>query len=192
MAQQYSYTTSETERNLRHAERKAVRRKRQQARRLKRMKQLFPVFAFILLLAGLGYLWHLQVSVPVPEAEPEVPLPTVSMPELDPAELPVYSYTATETEITEQLGDAIDSSYAVVVDVTTGTILAEKDAHKIINPASMTKVLTLLVAAECVTNLDDTVTITSLMAASDGSIWGQIQTTDATLNGGWVDIQHLS
>ena len=36
------------------------------------------------------------------------------------------------------------------------------------------------------------VTITSLMAASDGSIWGQIQTTDTALNGGWVDIQHLA
>ena len=39
-------------------------------------------------------------------------------------------------------------------------ILAEKDADAIISPASMTKVLTLLVAAEHVTDLDDTFTMT--------------------------------
>lgn len=32
-------------------------------------------------------------------------------------------------------------------------------------------------------------TITSFMCASDGSLWGQIQTDD-DLNGGWVDMQH--
>lgn len=34
-------------------------------------------------------------------------------------------------------------------------------------------------------------TITSLMCATDGSLWGQIQTGD-DLNGGWVDMQHCA
>ncbi len=160
MAQQYTYVTSEQERNARHAERAAARKKKQQAKRLKRLKQLFPVAAFLLLLTGLGILWYTQSNAPEPEAEPEVSLPTVSMPELDPEELPVYTYSAAATETTVQLGETTDSNYVVLVDVTSGTILAEKDAHTVMNPASMTKVLTLLVAAEHITDLDATVTIT--------------------------------
>lgn len=160
MTQQYSYTTSEAERSARHAERAAARKKKLQAKRRKRLKQLFPVAAFVLLLAGLGTLWYLQSTAPEPEVEPEAALPTLSMPELDPEELPDYSYSAAQTETTVQLGDTTDSTYAVLVDVTSGTILAEKDAHTVMNPASMTKVLTLLVAAEHITDLDDTFTIT--------------------------------
>lgn len=73
---------------------------------------------------------------------------------------PVKQYFAQTTENTLQLGAEIDSSYAIFIDLETGNILAQKDAKTIINPASMTKVLTVLVAAEHVENLDDTFTIT--------------------------------
>lgn len=69
-------------------------------------------------------------------------------------------YAAEETEDTLELGEEIDSSYAVMVDIDSHSILAEKNAKVRINPASMTKVLTLLVAAEHIDNLDDTFTIT--------------------------------
>ncbi|HOO27483.1 MAG TPA: serine hydrolase [Lachnospiraceae bacterium] len=46
------------------------------------------------------------------------------------------------------------------MDTETNTILAQRDADAVISPASMTKILTLLVAAEHVTDLDDTFTIT--------------------------------
>ncbi len=52
------------------------------------------------------------------------------------------------------------SSNAVLLDVDTGTVIASKDASTSISPASMTKILTLLVAVEHITDLDDTFTIT--------------------------------
>ncbi|MDD2970997.1 MAG: D-alanyl-D-alanine carboxypeptidase [Lachnospiraceae bacterium] len=67
---------------------------------------------------------------------------------------------ATESDSTRQIGEDIPSEYAVLIDVENHSILAEKAAHTVINPASMTKILTLLVAAEHVTDLHDTFTMT--------------------------------
>lgn len=58
------------------------------------------------------------------------------------------------------VGDDVVSSNAVLIDLDSGKVVAQKDATTRINPASMTKILTLLVAAEHITDLDDTVTIT--------------------------------
>lgn len=57
------------------------------------------------------------------------------------------------------------SSNSILIDLSTDTIVAEKDAKTRIYPASMTKILTILVAAEHVTNLDDTFTMTSEITA---------------------------
>lgn len=71
-------------------------------------------------------------------------------------------FSATETDDTVGLGPEIDSGFAVVIDEQEGVIIAEKNAHKKMTPASMTKVLTILVASEQITesDLDDVVTIT--------------------------------
>lgn len=75
-------------------------------------------------------------------------------------------YTASVTPNTLQLGSTLASgedffsNYAILVDMDTDIILAEKYSRTRINPASMTKVLTALVAAEHVENLDDTFTMT--------------------------------
>lgn len=69
-------------------------------------------------------------------------------------------YSAHTTNTTRQLGEDITSSHAVLIDLEGGEILAQKDASSRISPASMTKMLTVLVAAEHVENLDDTFTIT--------------------------------
>ena len=42
----------------------------------------------------------------------------------------------------------MESSYAVIVDLVTGDIIAGREYDTIMNPASMTKILTLLVAVE--------------------------------------------
>lgn len=74
-------------------------------------------------------------------------------------EQPVFQYEATEN--TRQLGEGdITSSYAVFVDTEQDAILASRDAFARMVPASMTKVLTALVAAEHIENWDDTFTIT--------------------------------
>lgn len=56
--------------------------------------------------------------------------------------------------------DNVQSSYGVLVDLDSGKVIAQKDGNVRINPASMTKILTLLVAAEHIENLDDTFTMT--------------------------------
>ena len=65
------------------------------------------------------------------------------------------------TEDTVQLGSNIVSNYAVFIDMESGEIIARKGETTRIVPASMTKVLTLLVAVENIDNLDDTFEITS-------------------------------
>ncbi len=72
----------------------------------------------------------------------------------------VTPYAANVTEDTVQLGGEIVSENAVLIDLETDSIVAKKAEKERISPASMTKVLTVLVAAEHVTNLDDTFTIT--------------------------------
>lgn len=72
-------------------------------------------------------------------------------------------YEAKATSDTLTLGDELISGYAVMVNLDDGRILAGKGAKTRINPASMTKVLTVLVAAEHLDDLkklDDTFTIT--------------------------------
>lgn len=81
---------------------------------------------------------------------------------------PVFSATADAA--TEGFGAEIVSGYGVLIDVAQGRIVARKDAGTKMNPASMTKILTVLTAAdelgltgenwETATVLEDTFTIT--------------------------------
>lgn len=75
-------------------------------------------------------------------------------------------YTANMTADTQPIWDTLQSGeefysgYAVLVDLDSNNILAQKYAKDRINPASMTKVLTILVAAEHVRDLNDKFTMT--------------------------------
>ncbi len=69
-------------------------------------------------------------------------------------------FTAHSTEDTNGFSDSIDSSYGIIIDVESGVVLAEKGEWTRVNPASMTKILTLLVAAEHIADFDDTFTMT--------------------------------
>lgn len=77
-------------------------------------------------------------------------------------ELPFASgYKAKATESTRGIGgEDVLSTYALLIDLDDNTITAQKSAKDRMNPASMTKILTVLVAAEHITDLDDTFTIT--------------------------------
>ncbi len=74
------------------------------------------------------------------------------------------SMTDTEKEEAAKASDYVDSQYAILINTDTGEILAERNAFDRIVPASMTKVMTLLVAVEQMQNpeenLKDKVTIT--------------------------------
>lgn len=69
-------------------------------------------------------------------------------------------YSAQTTSMTAQIGGDVVSTNAIVIDEKTGNILAQRAADTRISPASMTKILTVLVAAEHVKDLDDKFTIT--------------------------------
>ena len=77
---------------------------------------------------------------------------------------PVRAMAAfTVTEDTTEFKN-LDSSFAVLINADTGEIIAEKNAHAQMYPASMTKIMTVLVAADEILrqgrNISDTVTIT--------------------------------
>lgn len=91
---------------------------------------------------------------PLPEPEPE------SEPEPEPEPEQPALTLAQVSENTRTLDLELYSSSAVLVDVQSGTVLAEKGMDEKIYPASMTKVMTLLVAAENLPDLDATFTMT--------------------------------
>lgn len=159
MDQQYTPIISDEERARRRAQRAAARRKKQQARRRRLLIQLLP-FA-VLAIVFIAALTAWGARKPIEETPPDEPVVSVKMPEILPevSEEPVV-YSVSATSGTVQLDDAISSSYAILIDLQENSILAEKSAQAVINPASMTKILTLLVAAEHVTDLDDTFTMT--------------------------------
>ena len=97
-----------------------------------------------------------QAPEPEPSPEPE-PVPEPE-PEPEPEQPALTEAQATET--TKTLDLELYSSSAVLVDVQSGTVLAEKGMDEKIYPASMTKVMTLLVAAENLPDLDATFTMT--------------------------------
>ena len=86
------------------------------------------------------------------ETEPATEAPT------EPETLLTYP-TAAEN-VTELTANNISSEHAVLLDVDNNTILAQRDPDARIYPASMTKIMTLLVAAEHIENMDDTFTMT--------------------------------
>jgi len=153
---------TEEERAQRRAQREAARRQKKRAKRRRMLRHLLPVFAVVAALSII--LITLGDKQPArPEASLELEQPTFSHD--DPTRLPgavsTPEFTIFEDANTAHLGEELPSKHAVVIDLQTGAILAEKDSNAIISPASMTKILTLLVAAERVTDrLDETYTMT--------------------------------
>lgn len=76
-------------------------------------------------------------------------------------ETPVYNFKETD-ETSGLYSEEVISTHAILIDESTDTIVASKGAKDRISPASMTKVLTVLVAAENITQeqLEDTFTMT--------------------------------
>ncbi|MBQ7066540.1 MAG: D-alanyl-D-alanine carboxypeptidase [Lachnospiraceae bacterium] len=66
----------------------------------------------------------------------------------------------TVADTTAIFNEEVASTNAILINASTGEIVANRDAMTRINPASMTKILTVLVAAEQIQNLDEEVTIT--------------------------------
>lgn len=172
MERHIEFSTTEEEREQRRQER--VRRRKARQRQKRRALLLRAVPAACLLL-GLALFLLSQnggqaredpaapadqpaVQTAAPAEEPEAPP--------EPPEEPVdrrAAVTADTALIADDLtSDEMNSRCAVVIDLETNTVLAQKDMDAVISPASMTKLLTLLTAAEAIEDhgsLTDTVTI---------------------------------
>lgn len=95
------------------------------------------------------------IEMPMEEESSEEETSTVE-------EIPkTYEFVSTPRTVAIYSEEVI-SSHAILIDESTDTIIASKGAEERISPASMTKVLTVLVAAEQITEeqLDDTFTMT--------------------------------
>ena len=75
--------------------------------------------------------------------------------------------------IVQAVGPEVKAKSAVLVDVQTGTVLCEQNAHEPLAPASVTKVMTMLLIMEAIDSgkigWEDTVTASEAAAAKGGS-----------------------
>lgn len=67
----------------------------------------------------------------------------------------------------------IAAPHAILMEASTGTVLYEKDAHTAVPPASVTKIMTMLLIFEAIEDgkigLDDTVVVSERAASMGGS-----------------------
>lgn len=99
-----------------------------------------------------------EVVEVTPEPEPEIKnmLPvTVERPDL--FEGYKVDASSADVSITEE---EVQSQYASLINATTGKVLVTRNGNDRMNPASMTKVMTALVACEHITDLNEKFTVT--------------------------------
>ena len=169
MNEQLEYSTTEEERAARRAERVAARQERERKRR---RQLLIRIGIAALACVALTVCAVLGISITregtdgetgITSEKPDVPTALKPQPpqneEPEEEEEPQLPFALYADERTVTIGDELSSKYAIVIDLTGETIMAQKSADTVISPASMTKILTLLVAAEHVENLDDTYVI---------------------------------
>ena len=159
------------EHRKRHAERmeRMRKEKEQHEQIIKKVKKVVPlVIGLVVLFVIAGITGNndagtkeedTQIQTETEMIVTETELPTET--ELIVEEGPKYEFVETENTVGINT-DKVISGNAVLVDATNNTIVAGKGAKERISPASMTKVLTILVAAEHITEeqLEDTFTMT--------------------------------
>ena len=73
----------------------------------------------------------------------------------------VYSVLAPYRDSeTKTFDPAIDAGYGIMIERSTGHIVAQRDPNERVYPASLTKIMTLIVAVENCESLDDSITFT--------------------------------
>lgn len=165
------------ERRLQRIERMRREKQRQEEKR-RMIKRLFPfgtgavALVIILVVAIVSLLrkseanetqMQAQIETPVEQSVEVITEEEASEEEISTAEEVPINYEFVSTSETATIySEEVISSHAILVDESTDTIVASKGAKERISPASMTKVLTVLVAAEQITEaqLDDMFTMT--------------------------------
>src|SRR5699024_9171662 len=113
----------------------------------------------------------------------------------EPVVLETVSDTLTDagapTEEQKQANLQLNVKSAVLIDADTGEVLFEQDAHKELPPASVTKIMTMLLALEAVEDgkvkLSDEVVVSERAASMGGSQMymeaGEVHTLEELLSG---------
>ena len=82
-------------------------------------------------------------------------------------------YNGADDAFTDSASISLNAKSAVLMDAKTGAVLYAKNAHEALPPASVTKIMTLLLAAEAIADgritLDQRVTVSSNAAGMGGS-----------------------
>ena len=97
------------------------------------------------------------------------------------------NYSAKETESTVEIGGEVVSEYAILINNDTKEIVGKRNANEKIVPASMTKVMTVLVAAKHISaeQLDEVVTMShdaiDYSYAGGGSTSGFVEGEEVTV-----------
>lgn len=150
---------TEQQRMERRAQRTKLRRERQRRERMRRLRIMIPVAALAVALLVFFLVRgakHREKPAPEPEVAqtvaPEEPEETLSP-------LSVRHDGAIRSP-----GENVTSTYAVLIDAETGQVLVSRSGDVVINPASMTKILTLLTAADHVTDVHQAITFTQEMS----------------------------
>ncbi len=174
MEEIFEYSTTPEERAARRAERTAARLARQRQRRIRLLKKMAMGGSVCLGLALCIFLGAKTLQgfsdqqtrtnpnlSDITAQKPELPTQQ-NLPSTENTILPALPFSVVADQNTVTIGEELSSKHAIVIDLTGKTILAQKSANTVVSPASMTKILTLLVAAEhleSATQLDDTYTI---------------------------------
>lgn len=132
----------------------AYARRRARKRRLYRIRQRAIELLILAVLVTAIAVPILLLTSGEPQEPPTAPPAVPAEPMVLPPEKP--SVTADTFTLT----DEVDAMYAILVDATDNEVVAAKDASARVFPASVSKVMTLLVAVENITDFTDTFTMT--------------------------------
>ena len=97
-----------------------------------------------------------------------VPIISTPAPDTTEVNVEVDNDFPKRTSSTVKIWSAVNSKYAILIDRNTGEVIAEKNSTSKIYPASMTKIMTLIVAYENAYSLDDTFVMTEEIIAPLG------------------------
>ncbi|MBR6487008.1 MAG: serine hydrolase, partial [Lachnospiraceae bacterium] len=129
------------------------------------VRVILPIMIIIAAMAaGIGYIIKAKKSDEKITPNPNISIektPVVDEVVEEPVRIPVV-YTASESSDTTDVPSDVVSTYGILIDLENDQILKARNSRVRICPASMTKILTVLVAAENIKeeDLDDTMTIT--------------------------------
>lgn len=126
-----------------------LRRQRERQRRqaaARRTRRILAAAAVLICAVGvIGMAVHFSQSQSAKAEAPTAAVKKAAAKKIRKSRIPA---PPKETADTVKLDKEIVSKYAILIDLKTNTVIAEKNPDAVISPASMTKIMTVLVAAE--------------------------------------------